>query len=53
MEFITDISVLVENGGEKSQHHFEKEHVGITRATKLWIVNVSGKESDLSENLKL
>ncbi|WP_370225305.1 hypothetical protein [Cytobacillus sp.] len=53
MEYKLDITVVVENGKEKSEHIFEGEHVNITRATKLWIENISGKESDFFETIKM
>lgn len=53
MEYKTNITVIVENGKEKSEHTFSNEHVNITRATKLWIENISGMESDFFETVKM
>ena len=53
MEYNTSISVVVENGDEKSEHLFENELASITRATKLWIKNVSGEESNFFETVKM
>ncbi|MEK4404918.1 hypothetical protein MKZ26_10905 [Sporosarcina sp. FSL K6-6792] len=53
MEYNTDISVTVENGKEKSDHLFKNESTSITRATKLWIKNVSEEESNFFETIKM
>ena len=53
MEYNTNISVTVENGKEKSDHQFKNEFASITRATKLWIKNVSEEESNFFETIKM
>jgi len=53
MEYFTDISVIVENGKEKSEHLFESESASITRATKLWIKKIGEDESDFFETIKM
>lgn len=52
MRFNTDINLIIVNGNTKSEHSFENEELSITRATKLWIENVSEKESEFIEAIK-
>lgn len=53
MNFNTSVTVIIENTGKKSEHTFENEELSITRATKLWIENISEYESDFIETIKL
>ncbi|MBU2661807.1 MULTISPECIES: hypothetical protein [Bacillus] len=48
----TDVTLIIENGNEKSQHTFENEMLNISRATTLWIENAGEGESDFIETVK-
>lgn len=50
--YVTDIKVIIENAGTKSEFNFENEKLEITRATKLWIDNANDNESEFYETIK-
>lgn len=53
MKYEGTVIVTVTNGKEKSTHTFEDEVLDISRATRLGISNLSDKESNLFETMKL
>lgn len=53
MVYTTDITLIIHNGNEKSQHSFEGETLKISRGTSLWIENAGESESDFIETVKL